>query len=104
MHILHIHCIYIFYVQHKELYTGHSMWTCIYTHYDYIIQYSLSIYIYVYIHIDTNNMDLTVHCICTGGIHIFHVLNWMYFLCPNSNRPVCALNFTVWRKKSNVLQ
>lgn len=65
---------------------------------------SLYIYIYVYIHIDTNNMDLTVHCICTGGIHIFHVLNWMYFLCPNSNRPVCALNFTVWRKKSNVLQ
>lgn len=48
-------------------------------------------------------MDLTVHCICTGGIHIFHTLNCTYFLCPNSNRFVCALNFTVLEEEHQCL-
>lgn len=92
MHILHIHCIYTFYVQHKELYTGHSMWTCgIYTH-TMITLYN-TIYIYVYIYIDTNNMGLTVHCICTGGIHIFLILHWYIFSLPKHHQVCLCFKF-----------
>lgn len=60
-------------------------------------------YIYIYTHIDTKNMDLTVHCICTGGIHICCILHCMYSLCPNSKRSVCALNFTVLEEEDQCL-
>lgn len=50
-------------------------------------------------------MDLTVHCICTGGIHIFLILHCTYFLRPNSNRSVLCFKISlVWRKKIDVSQ
>lgn len=40
-------------------------------------------------------MDLNVHCICIVYTHILYILHCTYFICPNSKRPICALNFTV---------